>query len=76
LVPRQEIIFEFKKRMPIKLLSEDLPTEFEMILYYVKNLNFEEEPNYELIKDLFKRIINNNLIKCEEGEYKYIWGKN
>ena len=75
LVPGQEIIFEFKKRMPIKLLCEDLPTEFEMILYYVRNLNFEEEPNYELIKDLFKRIINNNLIKCEEGEYKYIWEK-
>lgn len=53
-ISKNEIICEFKKRMSSKILCENLPTEFEMILNYAKNLRFDEEPNYELIKDLFK----------------------
>ena len=52
-----------------------MPTEFEVILIYIRNLKFEEEPNYELIQDLLKRVINKNEDNNEEGAYKYIWEK-
>ena len=46
-----------------------------MKLDYAKNMKFEEEPNYELIKDLFKRVIKNNEKNSEEDYYKFIWEK-
>ena len=73
LIPKNQIIYEFKKRIPVKSLCEGLPTEFEVLLLYIRNLQFDESPNYGLIKDLLKRIIINNTNNCEEGEYKYIW---
>ena len=75
IVSKSSIEYELKKRIPPKVLCSDLPTEFEIILYYIRNLNFEEEPNYELIKDLFKRVIDKNEDNNEEGEYKFIWEK-
>ena len=75
IISKQAINYEIKKMVTVKYLCDELPTEFEIILTYVRNLKFTEEPNYELIKDLFKRIINNIEANCEEGEYKYIWEK-
>ena len=75
LISKTEINLEMRRRIPIKLLCNELPTEFEMILCYVRNLEFTELPNYDLIKDLFRRIINNNSIQSAEGECKYIWEK-
>lgn len=75
LISKSSIEYELKKGISPKVLCKDLPTEFEVILYYIRNLKFDEEPNYELIKDLFKRVINNNEDNNEEGPYKYIWEK-
>ena len=75
LITKEEIMIEFKKRIPVKVLCTDLPTEFEILILYARNLNFNETPDYSLMKDLLKRIIINNNSKCEEDEYKYIWEK-
>ena len=74
-INKSEIYYEFKVRIPPKKLCEDLPKEFEVLLYYIRNLSFDETPNYELIKDLLKRIIIKNFPNSEEGEYRFIWEK-
>ena len=75
IISRNKIIYELKKRISPKTLCYGMPSEFEIILYYIMNLNFTEEPNYELIKDLLKRVINNNSFNSEEGDFKFIWEK-
>ena len=75
LVSKERIICQYKKCIPVKVLCEELPTEFELLVYYVRNLKYDEEPNYEIMVDLLKRIIMNNTNNAEEGQYKYIWQK-
>lgn len=74
LIPKERIFLEFKKRIPVKKLCEGLPTEFEILLTYCRDMTFQEEPDYELMKDLLKRVILNNSNNLE-GDYKYIWEK-
>ena len=74
IIPRERIFFKFKKKISVKKLCEGLPTEFEILLNYCRNMTFQEEPNYELIKDLLKRVILNNSNNLE-GDYKFIWEK-
>ena len=38
-------------------LCKDLPNEFCDYMKYVRKLNFEEKPNYEYLKNLFKNIL-------------------
>lgn len=75
LITKNKIIYELKERIPVKILCDDLPTEFELLIHYVRNLKFYETPNYDIMKDLLKRVIFNNINNSDEGEYKYIWEK-
>ena len=38
----------------LKTLCENIPDIFYNYMYYVKNLGFEEDPDYEYLKKLFK----------------------
>ena len=75
IIPRERIFFEFKKKISVKKLCEGLPTEFEILLSYCRNMTFQEEPNYELMKDLLKREILNNSNNLKVIIYLY-WKKN
>ena len=50
-------IFKLKQNILIEDLCKDLPNEFCDYMKYVRNLNFEETPNYEYLKNLFKNIL-------------------
>jgi len=56
---RNERIKEKKMNIPIEDLCRDLPKEFATYLKYVRNLGFDERPNYfylrKLLRDLFVR---------------------
>ena len=55
----------YKKRLEItpEKLCESLPEEFAQYMKYVKNLAFEEEPDYKYMRNLFISILSkNNLI--------------
>ena len=63
---RSELIIKTRK---IKLaiseekLCERLPYEFVLYLKYVKNLKFEEEPNYNYLYGLFISILTKHSMK-------------
>ena len=46
-----------KKNISTKELCKDLPEEFEKYIYYTRNLEYEEEPNYKMLKELFTIMI-------------------
>jgi serine/threonine protein kinase len=84
-LPWQGIIVKTKEEKYAKILyrkqsitSEQLffgfPNELCTYINYCKNLDYEEEPKYDYLTDLFKNIIQNQL--HEEIDYKYDWLQN
>ena len=67
---RYEKIREMKNNIDIKILCQDCPEEIGKYITYVKNLEYEEEPNYELLKNLFKSLLNKLELKVG---YFYDW---
>ena len=49
--------YRMKKFIPIEKLCKDCPSELEDYFKYIRSLKFEEEPNYEQLKNLFIDII-------------------
>lgn len=65
----RELTERMKRKMHAKALCKALPPQFIEIYSYISKLKYEEEPNYERIKELIKEAIN-------EGEYepyKFDW---
>ena len=46
-------IMEKKLSVNINILCKDLPMEFSVYLKYVRNLRFDERPDYDFLKNLF-----------------------
>jgi len=47
-------IMERKNDVPIESLCKGLPMDFVTYMYYVKNLQFEDKPDYNQLKKLFR----------------------
>ena len=63
-------ILLLKKYTPIEVLCKNLPIEFVDYIKYCKNLQFEQDPNYEYLRNLFKSI----LLKINEiNDMKFSW---
>jgi len=42
------------------MLTESITEEFGIYLNYVRKLGFEETPDYEFLRELFLKVMNNN----------------
>ena len=77
---RQILIKEKKLSVTTEELCKGLPKEFLSMIKIIKELRFEEKPNYELFKYNFKKILN-SLEKenkysdkdINSRKYKYEW---
>ena len=63
-------MYDIKKSYCIKDLCKNLPKEFVIFIEYVRKLKFEEEPNYNMLKNLFIDALKNI---NEENDYKFSW---
>ena len=63
-------IMEMKRDMPINELCKDYPEEFQKYFNYVRKLEYEEDPDYNMIKNLFKDILKKSEF---EFDYYYDW---
>ena len=61
-------ILQKKIDIPTKDLCEYLPEEMEIILDYVKNLEYKENPDYEMLRGYF-----NSMIRKEHSKFDYIY---
>ena len=58
---RYRKILEKKKEISSEELCKGFPIIFQNFVYYVKNLDYLEEPDYENLKNMFIGFINNEL---------------
>jgi serine/threonine protein kinase len=72
---RNNKICESKEDFNIDEHKDLIPSEFIKIFKYVKRLKFNEEPNYNMIRNAFKKILNDNNYK-EDGNFSWIKDKN
>ncbi|OMJ88907.1 hypothetical protein SteCoe_9007 [Stentor coeruleus] len=55
-----ENVYKIKKNISVNELCQNCPIEFKTILQYIKNLKFNEDPDYEMLKNTFKTIAEKN----------------
>lgn len=67
---KYEKIMEKKLSTPIELLCKGYPEEFSKYLIYSRNLKFEEKPDYNYCKNLFKDCFTRHGF---ELDYQYEW---
>ena len=63
-------ILKIKTSTSTEMLCKGLPEEFSFFINYCKNLKFEEDPNYDYLRNLFKNILDRNYQKIE---LKFFW---
>ncbi|KZO97854.1 kinase-like protein [Calocera viscosa TUFC12733] len=68
---KYEKIGEKKQTTPIKELTETFPEEFGIYLNYVRKLGFEENPDYDFLRELFTKVLK-NLGEQEDGVYDWM----
>ncbi|WVO25012.1 uncharacterized protein IAS62_006396 [Cryptococcus decagattii] len=60
------------KRKPLEDLCQGLPKQFLMYLHYCRALHFDDDPDYENIRQLFRRLF---LEKGYEYDWEFDWCK-
>ncbi|PGH27526.1 CK1/CK1/CK1-G protein kinase [Polytolypa hystricis UAMH7299] len=68
---KYEKIGEKKQTTAVKDLCENYPDEFNKYLSYVRNLGFEDTPDYDYLRDLFTQALKNTG-EVEDGEYDWM----
>ncbi|KAI7184957.1 Casein kinase I [Hortaea werneckii] len=68
---KYEKIGEKKQTTALKDLCEGFPDEFTKYLSYVRNLGFEDTPDYDYLRDLFTKALQNTG-EVEDGEYDWM----
>lgn len=68
---RLKLFGEIKEKMTPVELCQDMPEEFVKFLEYCRKLNYEEEPNYEYLKNLMITVLNRE--GFDENFSRYDW---
>jgi len=69
-IDKERIIIKTKMEISEENLCKGLPNEFVKYMKYVKNLEFEQEPNYQYLNNLFISILSKNEFK---KDIKFFW---
>lgn len=73
---KYKLILEKKINTSINELCKNLPFEFNAFINYIKELKFEDKPNYLYLKGLLGRIFDrNNFIYDLNFDFSYIFEK-
>lgn len=64
-----------KLQIPTEVLCKGLPDEFSIFLNYCKGLRFEDKPDYDFLKGLFSKLLNQYIegYMLTKGQLKYDW---
>jgi hypothetical protein len=65
-------IMEKKRDTTPEELCKTLPDEFREYVHYTRNMNYEDDPNYEYLKSLFRKIMEREEY---EMDFFYDWSK-
>jgi hypothetical protein len=70
---KYSVIKEKKISTSANELCKNFPKEFENFVNYTRNLDYEDEPDYEYLKKLFLKVLNNSGF---ELDFYYDWNNN
>ena len=65
-------IMETKRDTTPEELCKGFPAEFERYISYTRNLQYEQDPDYEMLKNLFLKVLRNERYTLD---YYYDWDK-
>jgi serine/threonine protein kinase len=65
-------ISNFKKNINVDKMCENLPIEFIYYMKYVRNLGFEETPDYSYLKALFQIILKKQGLEVEKIYFSWV----
>ena len=65
-------LFSMKKNIPIEELCKGLPREIIEYMNNAKSLKFEEEPNYNYLKNLFYMILKKNKFNMDNKIFSWL----
>eukprot|EP00347_Sterkiella_histriomuscorum_P020683 403336876 len=68
---KQTQIMDMKMAIPENMLCQGLPQGFCDALLYIKGLDFEQKPNYDYIRNMFKEIYNKK--HFPKTDFLYDW---
>ncbi|KAG8889675.1 hypothetical protein FRB98_003238 [Tulasnella sp. 332] len=68
---KYEKIGEKKQTTVIRDLCDGYPDEFGIYLHYVRKLGFEENPDYDFLRDLFTKVLK-NAGEAEDGVFDWM----
>ncbi|KAJ4345082.1 Palmitoylated plasma membrane-bound casein kinase, partial [Ascochyta clinopodiicola] len=68
---KYEKIGERKQTVPIRYLCESFPKEFDKYLTYVRNLGFEDTPDYDYLHGLLTQVLQ-TAGDAKDGEYDWM----
>jgi len=68
---KYEKIGEKKQSTPVSELCEGFPSEFAYYMSYVRRLGFEESPDYDYLRDLFTKVLQ-DLKLAEDGVFDWM----
>jgi hypothetical protein len=71
---RYKKIFEKKKSTTPEELCEGYPQEFCTYVTYTRNMAFEQEPDYEYLRGLFKTVMNKHGYQNDQ-EFDWVQSK-
>ena len=69
---RYHKIMEIKQETSPSLLCHGFPKEFKKYVEYTRNLEYEQDPDYEMLKNLFKTVLYNNKVN-KDNFFVYDW---
>jgi len=72
---KYEKIGEKKQMTPIKELCEGFPSEFGQYLQYVRDLGFEDTPDYDYLRGLFDSVLKKEGT-TDDGQYDWMYINN
>ena len=72
---KYEKIGEKKQMTPIKELTEGFPGEFGQYLQYVRDLGFEDTPDYDHLRGLFDIVLKKEG-STDDGQYDWMYINN
>jgi casein kinase 1 len=72
---KYEKIGEKKQLTPVKELTEGFPGEFGQYLQYVRDLGFEDAPDYDFLRGLFDTVLKKEG-STDDGQYDWMYINN
>ena len=65
-------IYHMKKHLNYQEFCKNMPKEIITYMMYCRELQFEKEPNYEYLRNLFQNVLGKN---CFQNDLKFSWIK-